>query len=133
MRRHPERYPLLTRDPVTNEELTVTRLENRARGLVLEGEFSLGWMGKLTPEQLEFAGLLLRYRGNVQKLATELGVAYNTARSRLDAIVEALGGTPEETPPRPDPVPPSPDRDAVLQQLERGEIAFDDAMRILKG
>jgi hypothetical protein len=128
---------------VTNEELIVTRLENRARGLVLEAEFSLGWVGKLTPEQLEFAGLLLRYRGNVQKLATELGVAYNTARSRLDAIVEALGGVPEETQPRPDPVPPSPDRvpadraavlrQTVLQQLERGEVSFEDAMRMLKG
>jgi hypothetical protein len=143
-----ERYPLLTRDPITNEELIVTRLENRARGLVLEAEFSLGWVGKLTPEQLEFAGLLLRYRGNVQKLATELGVAYNTARSRLDAIVEALGGTPEETQPRHDSVPPSPDRSppdraaelqqtvlrqTVLQQLERGEVSFEDAMRMLKG
>jgi hypothetical protein len=141
-----ERYPLLTRDPITNEELIVTRLENRARGLVLEAEFSLGWVGKLTPEQLEFAGLLLRYRGNVQKLATELGVAYNTARSRLDAIVEALGGTPEETQPRPDAASPersSSDRAAelqqtvlrqtVLQQLERGEVSFEDAMRMLKG
>jgi hypothetical protein len=103
-------------------------------------------VGKLTPEQLEFAGLLLRYRGNVQKLATELGVAYNTARSRLDAIVEALGGTPEETQPRPDAASPersSSDRAAelqqtvlrqtVLQQLERGEVSFEDAMRMLKG
>lgn len=127
-----QRYPLLTRDPVTNEELTVTRLENRARGLVLEGEFSLGWIGKLSPEQLEFAGLLLRHRGNVQKLASELGVAYNTARSRLDAIVEALGGAPEEAKAEPSAIPTTPDRDTVLRQLERGELSFEDAMRLLK-
>ncbi len=129
MKPHLKRYPLLTRDPITGEELTVTRLENRARGLVMEAEFSLGWMAKLTPDQLEFAGLLLRYRGNVQKLANEMGVAYNTARSRLDAIVEALGGSPDDTKPEKVDV----DKTAVLAQLEKGEITFEDAMRTLKG
>jgi hypothetical protein len=126
---HLERYPLLTRDPVTGEELTVTRLENRARGLVMEAEFSLGWIAKLTPDQLEFAGLLLRYRGNVQKLANEMGVAYNTARSRLDAIVEALGGSPDDAKPEKADV----DKTAVLSQLEKGEISFEDAIKTLKG
>jgi hypothetical protein len=129
LKRHLERYPLLTRDPVTGEELTVTRLENRARGLVIEAEFSLGWIAKLTPDQLEFAGLLLRYRGNVQKLANEMGVAYNTARSRLDAIVEALGGSPDDAKPEKVDV----DKAAVLTQLEKGKISFEDAMRTLKG
>ena len=132
MKRHLERYPLLTRDPVTGEELTVTRLENRARGLVIEAEFSLGWIAKLTPDQLEFAGLLLRYRGNVQKLANEMGVAYNTARSRLDAIVEALGGSPDV----PDSAKPDKvdvDKSSILEQLEKGEISFEAAMQSLKG
>jgi hypothetical protein len=129
LKRHLERYPLMTRDPITGEELTVTRLENRARGLVIEAEFSLGWIAKLTPDQLEFAGLLLRYRGNVQKLANEMGVAYNTARSRLDAIVEALGGSADDAKPEKVDV----DKTAVLAQLEKGEISFEDAMKTLKG
>jgi hypothetical protein len=123
------RYPLITRDPVTGEELTVTRLENRARGLVLEGEFSLGWLAKLSHDQLEFVGLFLRYRGNVQKMASELGVAYNTARSRLDAIVEALGGTGDNAPLEPELAPESED---VLSKLETGEIDFETALKRLK-
>jgi hypothetical protein len=115
-------YPLITRDPITGEELTVTRLENKSRGLVMEGEFSLGWIGQLSPEQLEFAGLLLRHRGNVQKLAENLSVSYNTARSRLDAIVEAI------TPPSSAPV----DSDDVLSKLEAKEIDFETAMKLLK-
>jgi hypothetical protein len=121
------RYPLITRDPVTGEELTVTRLENRARGLVLEGEFSLGWLAKLSHDQLEFVGLFLRYRGNVQKMASELGVAYNTARSRLDAIVEALGGTGDSA-----PLEPELESDDVLSKLETGEIDFETALKRLK-
>ena len=119
-------YPLITRDPVTGEELTVTRLENRARGLVMEGEFSLGWIGALSHEQLEYAGLLLRCRGNVQKVADTLGVSYNTARSRLDAIVDALGGGGDVA----EVIAPL--SDAVLTRLERREIDFDAAMKLLK-
>jgi hypothetical protein len=124
-----EQYPLITHDPFTGEELTVTRLENKSRGLVLEGEFSLGWIAKLSPEQLEFAGVLLRYRGNVQKLASEMGVAYNTARSRLDDIVEALGGSSDAEPTL---EKPKVNANEILSKLEAGEIGYEDAMKALK-
>src|SRR5207302_10676275 len=88
-------YPLITRDPVSGAELIVTRLECPESGVVIEGRFSLGWIGRLSREQLDFVELLVKYRGNIQKLAAELDIAYNTARSRLDEIVIALGGPPE--------------------------------------
>jgi hypothetical protein len=118
-------HPLITRDPVSGGELIVTRLECPASGIVIEGRFSLGWIGRLSVEQLEFAGLLVRHRGNVQKVAAELGVAYNTARNRLDDIVAALGG-PAEGEERPD-------RLEVLNRLAAGEIDFAEALRLLKG
>src|SRR5579862_2780856 len=55
-------HPLITRDPVTGGELLVTRLEGPESGIAIEGRFSLGWIGCLTPEQLEFVGLLLHNR-----------------------------------------------------------------------
>ena len=122
-------YPLVTHDPFTGEELTVTRLENKARGLVLEGEFSLGWIAKLSTEQLEFAGVLLRYRGNVQKLASEMGVAYNTARSRLDEIVDALGGSSDTEPTL---EKPKVNANEILSKLESGELSYEEAMKVLK-
>src|SRR6185312_3498529 len=89
------RNPLITRDPVSGGELIVTRLEAPHSGIVIEGTFSLGWIGCLTPEQLEFVGRLVRNRGNVQKVAADLDIAYNTARNRLDEIVAALGAPAE--------------------------------------
>lgn len=89
-------HRLITRDPATGGELLVTRLESPDSGVVIEGRFSMGWVSRLTPEQLDFVGLLLRNRNNLQKLATDLGVAYNTARSRLDEVVAAVGGVPED-------------------------------------
>jgi hypothetical protein len=117
--------PLITRDPVTGGELLVTRLEGPESGITIEGRFSLGWIGRLTPEQLAFVGLLLRHRANVQKLAAELGVAYNTARSRLDEVVAALEGVREP--------PMAPDRAVILARLAAGEVSFAEAVRLLRG
>ena len=116
--------PLLTRDPSGGHELIVTRLECRETGIVIEGNFSRGWIGRLTPQQLEFVGMFLRNRGNVQKLASELNMSYNTARNRLDDIVAALGGVPEET---------GIDRAEILAQLAAGEIDPQEAARRLRG
>ena len=127
-------FPLPTRDPIGGGELVVTRLEGPHSGVVLEGRFSLGWIGALTPEQLEFAGLLIRHRGNVQRLAGELGVAYNTARGRLDAIVAALGAGPEpEGGAAEDAARTAPgEAAAILDLLATGEVDFETALRRLR-
>src|SRR5438093_3659387 len=113
--------PLITRDPATGGEVIVTRLEGVDSGVVIEGRFDLGWIGRLSREQLDFVGLLLRHRTNLQKLADETGIAYNTIRSRLDEVVEAIGVPPE---PRMEPNPSA--RSAVIDRLASGELSVDD-------
>jgi hypothetical protein len=117
-------YPLITRDPVSGGEMIVTRLECPESGVVIEGRFNLGWIGRLTREQLDFVELLVKHRGNVQRLAAEMDVAYNTARSRMDEIVAALGGTPEND--------GRVDRRSVLDRLAAKEISVEEAMRLMK-
>lgn len=121
-------HPLITRDPVSGGELIVTRLESARSGIVIEGAFSLGWIGRLTPEQLEFVGHLVRNRGNVQKVAADLDIAYNTARNRLDEIVTALGAPVERAARGQE----RERRADVLRRLAAGEIAVDEALRVLK-
>ena len=118
-------HPIITRDPVSGNELIVTRLESPQSGIVIEGQFSLGWIGRLTREQLDFVELLVKNRGNIQKLAQDLDIAYNTARSRLDEIVTALGGAPEGD--------GRADRRMVLDRLAAKEISVEEAMQMLKG
>lgn len=118
-------HPIITRDPVSGNELIVTRLECPQSGVTIEGQFSLGWIGRLSREQLDFVELLVKNRGNIQKLAADLEIAYNTARSRLDEIVTALGGPPENE--------GRADRRGVLDRLASKEISVEEAMRLLKG
>ena len=116
--------PLPTRDPFGDGELVVTRLESASTGVTIEGRFSLGWIGRLTPEQLELVGLLLARRNNLQRLATDLDIAYNTARNRFEEIVVALAGPGEERNSRPR-------RADVLRQVEAGELSPEEAAELL--
>ena len=118
-------HPLITKDPVTGGELIVTRLECPESGILIEGKFSMGWIARLTPDQLAFVGLLVRHRGNLQKVAVDLDVSYNTARNRMDEIVEAL----EDSPVRKVAI----NRMAALERLAAGELSFEEAMYLLKG
>jgi len=104
---------------------------------MIDGEFSLGWIGKLSPDQLDFVGLLLRSRNNLQRLATDLGVSYNTARSRLDEIVAAMGGQvgPEDADQREVPSSTGGESNSRLRALEAlaaGEISQEEAVRRLR-
>jgi len=121
--------PLITRDPATGGEVIVTRLEGVESGVVIEGRFDLGWIGRLTREQLDFVGLLLRYRTNLQKLADELGIAYNTVRSRLDEVVEALGAPAEPATRTKADAAKAKD---VIDRLAAGEITVDEALGALR-
>ena len=61
----------------------------------------------------------------VPNKATDASAAYNTARSRLDDIVAALGYA----------APPDngrPDRRAVLDRLAAKEISVEEAMKLLR-
>lgn len=137
MTRRERSIPMPTRDPLTGGDLVVTRLEGVESGITIEGRFDLGWIGRLTNEQLEFVGVLLRYRNNLQRLANEMGVSYNTARARLDDVVKAVGGVADAGDPdareaparnRPDPAV----RREVLALLQAGDITPDEAVARLK-
>ena len=121
-----QRYPLLTTCPVCRGPFHVTALACDRCASRLEGDFALGWLAQLNAEQLEFVRLMVRNRGNINSVAAELKIAYNTARSRLDDIVLAMGGPPV-------PPPPPVDRRVVLDRLSTGELSVDEAMRILRG
>ena len=126
--RQPHRLtPLPTRDPFGGGEVIVTRVEVPATGTVIEGTFGLGWLGRLTPEQLDLVGLLLERRKNLQRLAGDLGVAYNTVRARFEEVVAAVGGVPAAS------SAPAVDRRAVLEQLAGGEITVEEARDRLAG
>jgi hypothetical protein len=119
--------PVIARCPICAEALTVARLECAACGTRIEGTFDLGRFHQLSAEQLEFLGTFIRARGNFKDVERELGMSYPTVRSRLDAVIRALGF----------PSQAEPDREAerrkeILRELAEGRIAADDAASLLE-
>jgi hypothetical protein len=119
--------------PVCSGELSVTRLECRACGTAIEGEFSVGRFGRLSREQMALLESFLRSRGNLKDLERELKVSYPTVRARIDALVKALGLADGA-----DVVEATADeagggaRRDVLERLARHEISADEAAALIR-
>lgn len=119
---------VIARCPICTQSLHVVRLECDSCGTSLEGSFGLGRFHSLLPDQLEFLETFIRCRGNFKDVERELGISYPTVRSRLDAVIRALGFASQA----------EPDRDAerrkeILRELADGRIAADDAAVLLEG
>ena len=119
--------PVIAKCPICAEALTVTRLECGACGTRIEGSFGLGRFHRLSVEQLEFLETFIKARGNFKDVERELGMSYPTVRSRLDAVIRALGF----------PSQAEPDREAerrkeILRELAEGRIAAEDAASLLE-
>jgi hypothetical protein len=130
-------HDVISTCPVCASELAVTRLHCRSCGTTLEGDFSVGRFGRLTREQLALLESFLRSRGNLREMERELGISYPTVRSRVEALVNALGFGPRAESDEPDEGPAETgangrSREEILQALARHEISADDAAAAIR-
>ena len=126
-------HDVISTCPVCSGELAVTRLHCRSCGTTLEGDFSVGRFGRLSREQTVILESFLRSRGNLKDMERELGLSYPTVRSRLEALVRALGFGPRadaddlEPEPATDPAANTASRQQILERLARHEISAEEA------
>ncbi len=117
----PRRPP--TNCPVCNTRLAVTRLSCPSCSTELSGAFASCEFCVLTDEDRDVLRVFLASRGNMKDLERHLGVSYPTARARFDALLARLGIER--------PAAPAPSRVELMEQVARGEIDLDEAMRRL--
>src|SRR5882762_5300055 len=128
-------HDVISTCPVCSNELTVTRLQCRSCGTALEGDFAVGRFGRLNRDQTVLLESFLRSRGNLRDMERELGISYPTVRSRVEALVRALGFGPrseadDDSPERPEPSQPdqvaearTSARQAILERLAAHDIS----------
>jgi hypothetical protein len=120
----------LSKCPVCDGELTVTRLHCDTCETAIEGRFANGAFAGLAPEQLDFIETFVRVEGRMNRMAEEMGLSYPTLRNRLHEVIRALGYDPDKE----DAADISEDkRRSVLEELDSGKISAEDAMRLLNG
>ena len=143
-------HDVISTCPVCSGELAVTRLHCRSCGTTLEGEFSVGRFGRLTREQLLLLESFLRSRGNLRDMERELSISYPTVRSRVEALVRALGFGPRADsdeaaedaaaaaagtaggPAGSSSTDVSAARQAILERLGRHEMTADEAAAAIR-
>ena len=115
--------------PVCADNLHVVRLECATCGTAVVGRYRASRFSRLSHEQLAFLEAFLRARGNIKRVERELGISYPTVRSRLHALLDALGIASAA----------DDDGDAILRrrrevldQLEAGRLTPEDAAMRLR-
>ena len=125
--------PVFGKCPICGEELIVTRLECRACGTDIGGQFTVGKLAVLSADDVRFVEMFIKNRGNAYKVGEELAMPYSTVRARLTEIIRAMGYEPGAEPKEEVLVISPEKRKAVLDDLARGKISADDAVKLLQG
>ncbi|TMF97721.1 MAG: DUF2089 domain-containing protein [Chloroflexi bacterium] len=110
--------------PVCSSRLALTRLSCPSCETELSGAFAQCEFCVLTDEDREVLRVFLASRGNMKDLERHLGVSYPTARARFDALLGKLGIERA-------PASPAQSRIELMEQVARGEIDVDEAMKRL--
>jgi hypothetical protein len=96
----------------------------------VEGPFQLNEFATLPPEDLHFLRIFIQCEGRVRDMEPALGLSYPTIRTRLTELKNKLAvglEAKEEEPPS-----ATSSTEEVLARLEKGDITFDQAMRLIK-
>ncbi len=107
--------------PDCKQPLKISRAVCPSCKLVMEGEFEVSALGRLSPEDQAFVIAFVRHHGSIKKMESLFDISYPTVKNRLNAISAALDKTLEA---------PSPNL-FVLEQLSRGEITVAEALEKL--
>lgn len=124
--------------PTCGGAFAVTELTCTVCDTVVRSRYSPCPFCSLPPEDMAFLLVFVKNRGNVKDMERELGVSYWTIRGRLNEVISAMGfEMPEDEGEEPAAEPgrraareaesPAVARQAVLDQLNRGEITAEEA------
>ncbi len=104
--------------------LVVERVRFVESDIALEGSFELPPMARLTMEDQIFVTAFVRSHGSIKDMEELFGISYPTVKNRLNRISQQLEFV-EINPPLP--------QSEILDQLDKGELSVDDALKKLRG
>lgn len=104
--------------------LTVEKVRLNEAGIAIEGNFELPPLARLIWEDQIFITAFIRSHGSIKDMEELFGISYPTVKNRLKRISHQLEFV--------DINPPA-SKSEVLEQLDRGEIDVDYALKKLRG
>jgi hypothetical protein len=121
--------------PICGGGITVTRFHCDECDVTVDGRFTVGKFAQLSNEQLQFVETFVRNEGKISRMEAELDLSYPTIRARLYEIIRKMGYEPgkdeSSTPPLPTPKMTDEQRKRILDDLDKGRITAEQAMKQL--
>jgi hypothetical protein len=102
--------------------ITVERVRLVESDIAIEGSFTLPPLANLSAEDQVFVMAFMRCHGSIKDMEQMFGISYPTVKNRINRIaqqlefVEIVKVTPQQE---------------VIEELERGDITADEAIRRL--
>jgi len=103
--------------------LLIERVRIPAKGIAVEGQFTLPELARLSLEDQVFVVAFLRSHGSIKEMEQTFGVSYPTIKARLNRISGQLHFVETD---------PSPSRAEILARLKASEITAEEAISILE-
>lgn len=117
---------VISKCPVCQNELTITRLHCNNCHIEINGEFSLSRLNVLTKEQLNFVEVFLKNQGSIKAIEKELDISYPTVKKILNEVLQSMGYDVSES-----GESKSIQRQDILDRLATKEITFEEAKALL--
>ncbi|MGZ3725667.1 MAG: DUF2089 family protein [Pseudobdellovibrio sp.] len=115
--------------PSCRETLEPTVLSCHHCDIRVEGPFQFNEFASLSGDDLHFLRIFIRCEGRVRDMEPALGLSYPTIRTRLTQLKnKLLSDVPSEEKKLSKNLTDA----EILSQLEKGEIAFEEAMQLIK-
>lgn len=107
---------------IQGKPVTVERVKIRNTDIAIEGSFSLPPLANLSPDDQVFVMAFVKCSGSIKEMEQMFGISYPTVKSRLNRIAGQLDfvKVTKMTP-----------REEVIEELERGAISAEEAIRRL--
>ena len=109
-------------DLTQNKEFSIERVKILESGIAIDGSFELPPLAQLNMEDQIFVAAFVKSHGSIKDMEELYGVSYPSIKNRLNRISKAFDFI--------DITPDDPVAD-ILDDLDKGNISFDQAMKAL--
>ena len=110
-------------DLTQNKEIRIERVKIIESGIAIDGDFELPPLARLNMEDQIFVAAFVKSHGSIKDMEALYGVSYPSIKNRLNRLSKAFDFI--------DITPADPTAD-ILEELDKGNISFDQAMEALK-
>lgn len=110
-------------DLTQNKKISIERVKIIESGIAIDGNFELPPLAQLSMDDQIFVAAFVKSHGSIKDMEELYGVSYPSIKNRLNRISKAFDFID---------LTPADSAGDILEDLEKGNITFDQAIKALK-